>query len=122
MHQVLLVDDTKIIHQLVRIYLTGLGCEFDDAYTGEEALGMLLEKKYDAVLCDLTMPDMDGLSLVREVRTHVSMLNLPFIMLTATTDEGTREAATKLGANFFLGKPIQEEEIVDALKKALGID
>lgn len=122
MHKVLLVDDTKIIHQLVRVYLTGLGCDFDDAYTGQEALDMITSRKYDAVICDLTMPDMDGLTLCREVRTKPEFLHLPFIMLTASNDDGTQEAAAKLGASHFLGKPIEEEALVSTLKRALKID
>ncbi len=121
--KVLLVDDTKIVHQLVRVYLTGLQLDFEDAYGGTEGLAKVRDGDYNLVICDLAMPDLDGLELCRQLRSdpHARLNGLPFILLTSHTEPVNRLAARQVGVTEFVGKPIDEAALVGAVKRVLHL-
>jgi len=117
MARVLLVDDTKIVHQLVRIHLTGLNLEFDDAYNGQEALDLLNENRYDVVISDLNMPGLDGIALCKKIKSNPRHALTNVILLTSNTAADTRVAAIGAGCAAFLEKPIDQSALVSTVKK-----
>ena len=121
MARLLLIDDTKIVHQLVRIYLTGIGCDFDDAFSGKEGLAKLASQAYDLTICDLAMADVDGLDICRQVRARPETATMPLILLTSQTAPELRVAATRIGVNEFLNKPIDGKELDAAVRRCLNL-
>ena len=86
-----------------------------EAKNGIEALDLLKEKKdIDIVLLDIIMPMMDGLEVLKIMRAHEDMKNIPVVIL--TTDETKKMEAMNLGANDFINKPIRENILMDKIK------
>ncbi len=95
----LLVEDNEINRELVVELLQGEGIKVSAAVNGEEALAMLDEHNYDAVLMDCQMPVMDGCEATRRIRQDMDLRDLPVIAMTANAMKGDREQALKAGLN-----------------------
>jgi two-component system, NtrC family, response regulator AtoC len=115
--RVLVVDDDGALGTVLVALIQQAGAHAQHVASGEEALASLASGGFDAVLSDLRMDGMDGLELLRAVRTTYG--ELPVVMLTAHGNVETAVAAMKAGANDFLTKPFDREEVVFAVKKAL---
>ncbi|MGJ4932122.1 ATP-binding protein [Bradyrhizobium sp. HKCCYLS2038] len=104
---VLVVDDTPIIRTLITKLLARLGCQFDVACNGLEAIAAVQDKRYDLVLMDMQMPEMDGMSATTAIRNlDIPARDVPIIALTANALVGQREICIGAGMNDFLTKPI----------------
>ena len=115
--KVLVVDDDFINLKLLKTMLMKQDFIEDvyEAKNGIEALDLLKEKKdIDIVLLDIIMPMMDGLEVLKIMRAHEDMKNIPVVIL--TTDETKKTEAMNLGANDFLNKPIRENLLMDKIK------
>ncbi|MBJ3783174.1 response regulator [Devosia sediminis] len=86
--------------------LTAAGFDVDEAGDGREALDLLLSEHYDLVLCDITMPGMSGIELLRTVRRQERLADLPFIFLTALTSRQDVIVGKQAGVDDYLTKPI----------------
>ena len=82
------------------------------AKDGVDALEQLIDTVPDVVLSDIEMPRMDGFDLVRNIRADARLKHLPVIMITSRLAEKHRRYAEEVGANHYLGKPYQEEELL----------
>lgn len=118
MPRILIVDDMSSIRALVRAVLRTSGFEqVDDAGDGQAALLKLGSTRYDLLISDWNMPILDGLGLLRAVRSHAALQALPVIMLTAeTTKEHVAEAA-KLGVSGFVAKPFKPDTLLSAVSR-----
>src|SRR5438128_203914 len=105
MSRILVVDDEPIIRMLVVESLADAGYLVTTASNGAEALDRALEQPADMVLLDLLMPDMDGLSFLRERQSHPHLARVPVIVLTAAGMDSLREAS-QLRATAVLAKPL----------------
>ncbi len=114
---VLIVDDEKNIRKLMGTYLQLEGMESDSAENGLSAQRMLREKTYDACLVDLRMPGMDGLSLIRWIRDEG--FRMPIIMMSAHGEIRDAVTALKEGAQDYIEKPFDPEEISIRLSKLI---
>ena len=117
--RVLVVDDSRICQKVANRALTGL--EFNCtafASNGQEAIDMLSEVplRFDAVLMDLRMPIMDGLTAIRKCREELGLTKLPIVALTAEVGLSIKEEAMKAGASWFLSKPTKSQELVCVLR------
>ncbi|NRB22566.1 response regulator [Shewanella sp.] len=112
---VLLVEDNLINQQVATELLKSAGYEVDVADNGQIAIDMLAEKDFDAVLMDIQMPVMDGLTATREIRKHFSLQELPIIAMTAHAMSGDREKSLSAGMNAHITKPIVLNELFDTL-------
>jgi two-component system chemotaxis response regulator CheY len=83
-----------------------------EATDGVDALKKLSSDKIDLILCDINMPVMDGLKLVSLVRGNVTFKDIPIIMVTTEGAEEDRKRALAIGANAYLPKPIQTQELI----------
>ena len=115
--KILLVEDNEINQELVTDLLITNGLSVDSAYDGLEALEFLGRKKFDAVLMDCQMPNMDGYEATRKIRENVDLEHLPIIALTANTMKGDREKALNAGMNAHISKPINPELMLIKLAK-----
>jgi signal transduction histidine kinase len=112
---VLLTEDNQINQKIGRRILERLGCEVEVANNGREAIALAESAKYDLILMDLHMPEVDGLEATREIRRRG--IATPVIALTASVLDETRNACEAAGMNGFIAKPIRVEEISSVLKQ-----
>lgn len=111
--QVLIVDDDARLFELLESYLEQNGVSAKSAPDGHTALRLLESTPVDALLLDIMMPGMDGLSVLRKVR---ETSDVPIIMLTAKGDETDRVVGLELGADDYLAKPFSPRELLARLR------
>jgi len=115
MSRVLVVDDSATMRKIIVKGLRDAGfgaCEVTEAADGASALGALRGAEYDLVLCDINMPGMDGLSLVRSAREDVTIWpELPIVMITTEGGLEKVEEALASGATDYLRKPFSSEQL-----------
>jgi DNA-binding response OmpR family regulator len=111
---VLIVEDDPNLAQLVRIHAADLGCETVTADTGTGALEAWRAGGIDLVILDLMLPDMDGLTVCREIRG--SGAYVPILMLTARSSEADRVLGLDMGADDYLSKPFGVAELTARVK------
>jgi two-component system, chemotaxis family, chemotaxis protein CheY len=117
---ILAVDDSMSMRQLVRATLQGAGYKLVQAANGVEALEYA--KTHPAprmVLTDVNMPEMDGLTLVRELRTLPDYRNIPILVLTTESGPDIRKRAKEFGATGWMVKPFSPEELLAAVKRVI---
>lgn len=119
---VLDVDDSEANRELVRDILVPVGFRVIDACDGAEALRAVEAYSPDAVLMDLIMPGMDGVDAIARLRTGSPGPGLPIIAVTASAFEEDRRRVMAAGANDFIRKPIDREELLGKLGRALGLE
>lgn len=112
--RVLLVEDDKFNQQVAAEFLEKVGLHISIANHGGEAVQWLKREKFDAVLMDLQMPDMDGYEATQRIR-ELPNGNLPIIALTASAMQHDREACIHAGMNDHVVKPIDSKELIDTL-------
>ena len=117
MKRVLVVDDQACVRDLVKQVLEMWETEVDveEAEDGIEALHILARCTYDLMVCDIQMPNMDGVALLERVRKIPYHHDLPVLMLTGMKDERSITTALKQGATSYLTKPFNVAELLDAL-------
>jgi len=115
--RVLVVDDEEQIRYALELNLGREGFEIVGAANGKAALALLDEQRFDAVLCDLVMPELDGLGLIDAIRTRG--LDLPVVLMSAHADVDTALGALAKGATDYLAKPFRTDEVRFRLRKAL---
>jgi len=116
MHSVLVVDDEPALRHVLRLLLEKEGYRVEEAADGRAALACLDGRVYDAILCDIRMPDMDGLTFLREAVARRRAETL--IMMSAYGSVDTAIACMKEGAYDYISKPFKPDEVVLTLRKA----
>ena len=118
MKHVVVVDDDGRTRRVLQILLENLSLESKAFESGEAALAFIREQRVSLVLSDLKMPQMDGLSFMRELRKLDA--SVPVIMLTAYGTVGTAVEAMKLGAIDYLAKPVDVEVLEALIQRSLA--
>ncbi len=113
---ILVVDDEKNIVQLARLYLTNDGFRVETASDGKQALERARSVRPDLIVLDIMMPEMDGLTVCRELR---KTSNVPVIILTARGDDIDRIVGLEIGADDYMAKPFNPRELVARVKAVL---
>ena len=113
---ILLVEDEKNICDFISASLSAQDYRISTAHTGKEALPIITSQCPDLILLDLGLPDMDGMEIIRQVRTWSSV---PIIVLSARTQEQEKVRALDLGADDYLTKPIGTSELLARIRTAL---
>ncbi|EKD84049.1 MAG: hypothetical protein ACD_39C00278G0001 [uncultured bacterium] len=117
---ILVVEDNDINQEVAKGILEMLGCTVTLAGSGAIALEFLEQVKFDVVLLDCQMPEMDGFEVVRIIRSRPEHTDLPVIAMTAHSMPGDREKCLKAGMNDYLAKPIEAKLLIEALKNISG--
>ena len=113
---ILVVDDEKNIVQLARLYLNNEGFRVESAHDGKQALEKARALKPDLIVLDIMMPEMDGLTVCKELR---KTSNVPVIILTARGDDIDRIIGLEIGADDYMAKPFNPRELVARVKAVL---
>jgi two-component system, OmpR family, phosphate regulon response regulator OmpR len=114
--RILLIEDDSRLAAMVSEYLGGSGYRVTTAASGASGLERLGAEPYDALVLDLSLPDMDGLEVCRRLRAH---WDLPVLMLTARGDATDRIVGLEIGADDYLPKPFEPRELLARLKAIL---
>ena len=109
---VLVVDDEEPNRTLLRDSLEARGYEVEEAEDGLQALQRIATRPPDVILLDLMMPRMDGYDVCRQLRKSAKSRHLPILMITALSERGARLKGIEAGANDFLNKPIDLQDLI----------
>ncbi|TGK78854.1 response regulator [Leptospira montravelensis] len=109
--KILIADDIEINRSIVIRFLKRWGIECVEASNGEEVLSKLINEKFDLILMDLHMPNMDGYTATKRIRENSLWSNIPIIALTASAQLETQEKIHKVGMNDFISKPFYPNEL-----------
>ncbi len=112
---VMIVDDSLTVRKITSRLLTRAGYQVATAKDGVDALEQLGEINPDVMLLDIEMPRMDGFELTKHLRRDAKTQNLPIIMITSRTADKHRDYAMQLGVNAYLGKPYQEDVLLQQI-------
>lgn len=113
MPNILVVEDSPTMRQLIGFAIKRIpGSKVIEANDGVDALKRLSSEKIDIILADINMPIMDGLKLVSLVRSNPTYKHIPVIMITTEGAEEDKNKALAIGANAYLTKPIQTQELM----------
>ena len=117
-HSVLVIEDQEDLAALHESALTREGFRVRKAYTGEEGVALFEDERADAVILDLTLPEMHGLQALQQLRALNA--GVPVVVVTGETSEETRHQCERLGVQEYLSKPAAHDRIVAALRRALA--
>lgn len=118
--RILVVDDSISIRKYVQRFLDRTGYNVEVAPDGMEALNIMGRMKFDVVITDLEMPVMHGYELMTEMKKSPDLMNIPVVVLTSRAGDKHRQKAIEMGAQDYLVKPFEEQEMIGALKKLLS--
>lgn len=118
MARILVVEDDNAMRALITRYLTTLGYDWAECTNGEQGLLLAQKESFDVVLCDVQMPNMDGVLLARKLREVTP--DTPVVMLSSVQDLRTAVSAIREGAVDFISKETLVEELESRLGQALG--
>ena len=116
---VLVVDDSPSMRQLVTFTLRQAVFLTIEAVDGLDALKRLAGARVNLILTDLNMPNLDGIGLIREVRSKPSTRTLPVLMLTTESQESKRQEGRAAGATGWLVKPFQPDKLIQVIGRVL---
>lgn len=117
---VLVVDDSSTMRQMVAYTLTNAGYEVVEAGNGKEAVGKLNGgAKPSLVVTDLNMPEMDGITLITEIRKMAAFKFTPILMLTTESADDKKKAGQAAGATGWIVKPFNPEQMLKVIQKVL---
>ncbi|AMN45796.1 type IV pili sensor histidine kinase and response regulator [Steroidobacter denitrificans] len=116
----LVVDDSITVRRVTQRLLERNGMRVMTAKDGVDALSILQEHSPDVILLDIEMPRMDGYELAAHVRADARLAAVPIVMITSRVGEKHRARAIELGVNDYLGKPYQENQLLDAIEPLIS--
>jgi chemosensory pili system protein ChpA (sensor histidine kinase/response regulator) len=112
---IMVVDDSLTVRKITSRLLEREGFQVVTAKDGVDALEQLVDMKPDVMLLDIEMPRMDGFDLARNVRADARLRDIPIIMITSRMADKHRNYAMEIGVNHYLGKPYQEEQLLELI-------
>jgi len=117
---ILIVDDSASMRQMVSFALTSAGYEVTQAEDGDIAVNCAQTRNFDAVITDVNMPNMDGITLIRTLRGLPGYRFAPLLMLTTESSLDKKSAGKAAGATGWLVKPFNPEQLVATVRKVLN--
>lgn len=119
MKKILIVDDSESIRELLSFTLESAGYAVEKGSDGVEGFDLLKSRGADMIITDLNMPNMDGIQLIKEIRSQEQYCALPIIMLTTESQASKKEEARNAGATGWIVKPFVQEKLLEVVKKVL---
>jgi len=123
--KILVVEDSSSMRAFLTTIIEGGTESYDleivEASSGFEALKSLPHHKFDAILTDINMPDINGLELVSFLKNHPTYRSIPIMVISTESSDADRQRASALGAEEYLVKPFREGELVDKLRRILRV-
>ncbi len=120
MKKILAVDDSASIRQMVIFTLQSAGYEVVDAIDGKDGLAKAGTGKFDMVITDLNMPNLDGIGLITALRKLPGYSFTPILMLTTESQAEKKDAGRKAGATGWIVKPFNADQLISVLRKLVS--
>ncbi|MGB8012751.1 MAG: response regulator [Terriglobales bacterium] len=117
MKRILTVDDSASVRQMVSFTLRNAGYEVVEAVDGKDGLGKVSGGKFDLIVTDLNMPNMDGIQLIAAVRQLPGYSFTPMLMLTTESQAEKKDAGRKAGATGWIVKPFNADQLIAVIQK-----
>ncbi len=117
---ILTVDDAATMRKMIAFTLKGAGHDVLEAGDGQEALAILKTRSADLVITDVNMPNMDGITLTRELRALPAFKATPIILLTTESAPEKKAAGKAAGATGWIVKPFQQDQLLAVVGKVLA--
>lgn len=114
---IMVVDDSASLRQVVGMTLRGAGYDVVEGSDGRDALGKLDGRKVHLIISDVNMPNMDGITFVKEVKKTTNYRFTPIIMLTTESQDGKKQEGQAAGAKAWVVKPFKPEQMLNAVSK-----
>lgn len=119
--RILVVDDSPSMRQIVGFTLKGAGYEVVEAVDGRDAIAKLPAGPYHLILTDLNMPNLDGIGLIREIRSNPGAHKfVPVVILTTESQEERKQEGRAAGATGWIIKPFKSDQLLTVARKVLG--
>jgi len=115
--KILAVDDSKTMRDMVTFTLRQAGFDVMEAADGQKALDAMNGSKFDLIITDINMPVMDGITLIKNVRTGTSHRGVPILILTTESDDAKKAAGKSAGATGWLVKPFNPDKLVELVNR-----
>jgi len=119
--KILIADDNIQNVELLEAYLSGLDCEIQTAYDGEETLNAVAADKPDLILLDVMMPKLSGFEVCRKLRSNPETREVLVLMVTALNEASDFERGVQAGTDDFLTKPVNKVELLCRIKSLLRV-
>ncbi len=116
---IMTVDDSNSIRQMVGFTLKRAGFEVVEAIDGQDAINQLKGSPVDMMITDLNMPNMDGIELIKSVRTMQKYKFIPIVMLTTESQDEKKQEGKAAGATGWIVKPFKPDQLVSIINKVL---
>lgn len=120
MASILAVDDSASMRQMVSFTLKGAGYDVVEAVDGVDALNKAKQQSVNLVITDVNMPNMDGITLIAELRKLPNYKFTPLLMLTTESAPEKKQAGKAAGATGWIVKPFNPDQLVATIKKVIG--
>jgi CheY-like chemotaxis protein len=117
---ILIVDDDEMVRMALGELLKPEDYEIDSVGSAKEALDRINKKRYDLLMFDIIMPEMNGFELCKKVRAREDYNEIPIVFLTAKNREDDRIQGIEAGANLFLSKPISPNKLLQIVSETIG--
>lgn len=121
-HKILSVDDSLTIRMLVKRSFKNHDCVVFEASNGEEGLAAAAKEKPDLIFLDITMPVMDGVTMLTKLKDSPDLKGIPVIMLTAESGRENVAYIAKLGVRDYLVKPFKDEQLIEKAGRVLKLE
>jgi chemosensory pili system protein ChpA (sensor histidine kinase/response regulator) len=119
---ILVVDDSVTVRKVTSRILRRQGYRVQTAKDGIEALKSMQDEIPAVILLDIEMPRMDGFEVATRVRASQDLKDIPIVMITSRTGDKHRQRAMELGVDHYMGKPYQEEHLLETLNQLLTVE
>ncbi|MEO5376982.1 MAG: response regulator [Magnetococcus sp. DMHC-6] len=118
--KIMTVDDSSSVRQMVGLTLKGAGYDVTEGVDGQDALNKLKATQVDMVITDLNMPNMDGITLIKNLRALPQYKFTPIVMLTTESQAGRKQEGKDAGATGWIVKPFKPDQLLGVIAKVLG--
>lgn len=119
MHSILAVDDSASMRQMVSFTLKSAGYEVTEAVDGQDAWEKAGTGRFDLVLTDQNMPQLDGIGLTKKLRAHPQFKNTPILILTTESSDQMKQLGRAAGATGWLVKPFDPAKLLEVIGKVI---
>lgn len=116
---IMVIEDSASVRQVLKITLRNKGYDVIECIDGVDALGKMAGQQINLFLCDLNMPNMDGLTFVQKIKENPNYKFTPIIMLTTESEEDKKIRGMEAGVKAWLVKPFQPDQLLAAISKLI---
>jgi CheY-like chemotaxis protein len=120
MATILIVDDESRSREYIRVSLQSFGWQTATASNGKDALEKIKLSRPDAIVLDMTMPEMDGFEMARRLKSNAEFKTIPILAATGLRSRGDRDRCLAAGCNDYVAKPVSVQELAQRLKALLA--